>query len=250
MNTSGAQHCPGFTKRTAILVIVVLLVFYATHMLTTNTPDEELNNKLAVASLLSINKTLYAYAKDQDREFFPPVCSYPGMWVPDLRLLYPKYLDNPDVLVSPLLPRATMWRRELRKALSEKPPNWEAAHRIAAQSILYTGYALQLEADLEHFIGAGMPRKDENITLAGQKLFRLQNGIERFFLPEHLIRTAVIIQPAPIFYIMEQPALAQRRETAGLYVAGYGERGICFIPFGAAFPAVELTKIAFPPPNL
>ncbi len=211
---------------------------------------EAARDTAAAAALQQVYLVMNQYAATQRYEMYPPAAPFPDVWTPDLRVLYPTYLKEPDILVSPLLPNARTLRRALRAALDADPPDWETAHRIAAQSVLYTGVALELEADLERFIAAGMPKDEASLPVDVQPLYRLRSGIIRFFIRDQrgpqVQLPATEEQPA---FLMEQPALRNKRRADRL-LAVLEPGVIVSINWGDRFPALDSVAQAFPPPAL
>ena len=182
---------------------------------------------------------------------FPTVERFPGEWVPDLRVLYPEYLSDLTVLVSPYHPDEQNLKLQLKQCLEQEEPDWEKIHRIAAQSIVFSGYALQLEADLEVFIKAGMPQTNHEILFEGYRIYRARESVERFLLDNKHLRFHLGLKSSPPVIIMEQPALSAYRPKPGLLIVGpLGYRKVEFIPEGYGFPALASVAHAFPPPPL
>ncbi len=207
------------------------------------------NESLSVVMLQQLYDVMNRYAADHPHEHFPPPAPYPDVWTPDLRELYPEYLSDPDILVSPLLPDAGQLRRQLRAALEADPPDWEKAHRIAAQSILYTGVLFEVEADFEHFVAAGMPKDDAALHIEGQPLRRAGPGAMRFFVQDRGIRVRMASREEYPVYLMEQPSLRNKRTPTGIHALLWGNT-VVFIHWGERFPALDSVAETFPPPAL
>ena len=233
----------------AALLILVTGIFVATMY-----PRYQ-KERAAKIAFTHINDALLAYASEAPKGLMPPVAPYPDMWVPDLRSLIPDFLTDPSSLVSPYHPDAKKLRRELMMHLADDEPDWERIHRITAQSIVYTGYTLQLEGDLEILIKAGMPRGEEDIEFEGTTVYRFRLGVERFLMPDDYarinrrghIRTEGLSW-SPSVYLMEQPALADFRPRRGLLVPGVW--GVEFIAEGFGFPVLPSVAATFPPPPM
>lgn len=201
----------------------------------------------ATTALHQLFIAMHRYSEAHPEGHYPPTAPEPNVWTPDLRALYPEHLTDPDILVSPLHPQAARLRRALRAALASTPPDWETAHRITAQSILYTGVALEIEADLEHFIAAGMPKDVAAFDIPGQPLQRLRFGVGMFFVRNRGIRVDLQATDQRVVYMMEQPALMARRNPAGMLVLVEGGE-IVLVGRGERFPALASVAHAFPPP--
>lgn len=74
------------------------------------------------------------YSGESHGEVYPPMTRYGDMWVPDLELLYAKYLSDPSILVSPSLPNSKELLKELGKLVDEKPIDWVAVTDAVAEA--------------------------------------------------------------------------------------------------------------------
>jgi len=205
-------------------------------------------------NLQQIGIILKLYANESRGGFYPPPAPYEGIWVPDLRLLYPDFLTDPSILVNPALPNASELQEELQRALTHQPPDWETAHRIAAQTIVYTGWALHDEADFRAFADtpetAARNESLKDIQAGGRTLYRFREGIERFLITDINNPAASTRTQSTIPLIFENVAsIGRQRIPAGCHVL-YLDGHVEFVRLGQEFPAVDSVGQAFPPPPL
>ncbi len=206
-------------------------------------------NYLPVIMLQELYEVMRHYSEGRSHPRFPPPAPDPDVWVPDLRELYPEYLSDPDILVSPLLPNAEQLRRQLRTALEAEPPDWDKAHRIAAQSIVYTGFLFETEADFELFIAAGMPKDNETLNIEGQSLHRARPGVSRLFVLDRGIRQQTASRDEYPIFFMEQPSLRHKRRSKAI-LATLLDGIVVSVDWGTHFPALDSVAAAFPAPPL
>lgn len=205
-------------------------------------------------NLKQIGLILKMYANESPRGLYPPPAPYEGIWVPDLRVLYPNYLTDPSILVNPALPNAAELQEELQRALAHQPPDWETAHRIAAQTIVYTGWAMRDEAEFRAFTEAPeTAARNESLMdmqVAEHTLYRFREGIERFFITDINNPAASTHTQSTIPLVFENVAsLGLQRAPAGCHVL-YLDGHVEFVPFSQEFPVLESVGQAFPPPPL
>ena len=126
------------------------------------------------------------YANEDPGERFPPLAPIDGAWVPDLRVLFPEYLTDPSVLITVTDEHSAEDLEKLNEALQAQPTDWETAHRIVARHFVYTGYALATPEDIRRFSEAqsNRPKRalDEDLPTKDGEIYRLREGIERFFI--------------------------------------------------------------------
>jgi prepilin-type processing-associated H-X9-DG protein len=125
------------------------------------------------------------YANESKGERFPPLVSVDGAWVPDLRVLYPKYLTDPGALLDPANGDAV---ENLHTALNAAPPDWDAAHRILARNYNYLGLAMKTNEEFTRFTDdrtrIAKVEPDSDIRVGDDTFYRLREGIERFFITD------------------------------------------------------------------
>ncbi|HUW61388.1 MAG TPA: H-X9-DG-CTERM domain-containing protein [Candidatus Bathyarchaeia archaeon] len=185
------------------------------------------------------------YANESPGSQFPPMAPYPDLCVFDLRTVYPEFLSDPSVLVSPKLPKAEQLVAKLREAFAKTPPDWDLAHRIVAQSYVYTGYAIKEDSELGTFREARVRLHDKDLEVTGRALFRLREGVERFWITDINNPAADAVGQSGIPVLMENPS-TRKDGINVLYMDGHVE----FVPNGEKFPATKAFREAFPLPPL
>jgi prepilin-type processing-associated H-X9-DG protein len=125
------------------------------------------------------------YSNEDEGERFPPRAE--GLWVPDLRVLLPEYVTDPDILTSPRL-NDDAPLEEVTQLATQKPPDWGALQKIMAENFIYTGYAL-VDAEAIRAFDAALQKRDnpdfrEDIEEGETTFYRLRDGIEGFFMSQ------------------------------------------------------------------
>ncbi len=124
------------------------------------------------------------YAMENPGEKYPPVAAYDGVWVPDLRVLYPEYLSDPQTLVDPGAPPRV--KAEMEAAFLQEPPDLERAMRLMAETYAYHGWVTRDAADVEEIRRFQISRRarDTDIITENTQLYRLREGVERFLITD------------------------------------------------------------------
>jgi hypothetical protein len=179
---------------------------------------------------------------------FPPPAPYPGVWMFDLRALWPHYLDDPSVLVDPAHPDADALLEELTEALEKTEPDWERATRLAAQSYTYPGFVVTSEEEAlalagsqdwrEQFAAGEGPR---SVSAGDRELPRPREGVERFFITD-------INNPASGSSAQSTLPILFEAQNAGPRSVLYMDGHVATVEPGA-FPATPAVEEAFPPPK-
>ncbi|MCC6418868.1 MAG: hypothetical protein IT429_11590 [Gemmataceae bacterium] len=170
---------------------------------------------------------------------YPPLAPYPGVWTFDLRALYPEYLSDVELLVSPKLPNARELRRQLQAALDAPVPDWETAMRIVARSYAYTGYVIRGDEDAEFLARQAEkrwpPTDPERAETIRGRLVLAREGVERFFITDinNPAATAAAHVMVPLVY--EAPAL--RRSKPGPISVLYMDGHVATVHPGQGYPA-------------
>ena len=165
------------TLAAAVLVIVIALPYMGRAREAAMRASTENNMK-------QLGLVFKMYAGEAHREAWPPAVPVDGIWVPDLRTLYPEFLTDPGILIARGRAGGAD-RLELTEALEQEPPDWDAAHRIVARHLVYTGYTLPGPEAIEAFTMAAVPPGGEDyLDEDGHSFMRLREGIERFFITD------------------------------------------------------------------
>src|SRR5690606_37613051 len=98
-------------------------------------------------NLKTLALVLKMYANDHGGEY-PPITPYKGVWMFDLAAVYPEYLTDLNVVVSPKLPNAEAVLDEMVQLAAQDPIDWERITRLAAQSYTYAGWVVDDAADI------------------------------------------------------------------------------------------------------
>ena len=193
------------------------------------------------------------YARDNPGEVYPPLTRYDGLWMVDLERLYPEYLIDPSVLVSPSHPESRKLADRLQTLFEEDPINWEEVTRIAAKSFTYTGWAMLEDADALKISSErqklAKADRDGELLLGAPSHYPLREGVERFFITDINNPAASTRVQSEIPVMFENLGIAlQRRKRQGAHVL-YMDNHVEFVGFGEAFPVTKTAAEVFRPPE-
>ena len=158
-------------------------------------------------NLMQLGIVFQRYRGEEPRHAFPPAIEVNGTWSLDLRSVYGEFLSDWSILICPdieynqrptnafsMIPyilRRTLWknsektpRETLRHVFEQNPPDWDTAHRIAAQNYCYLGWAIHDAADITLFLSAPNKKPGEDLTIDGHTLYWLRDGVEQHFLKD------------------------------------------------------------------
>lgn len=196
----------------------------------------------AVEHLKSIAVAFRLYADDANG-LYPPLAPVADIFVPDLRLLFPRFVQDPCIFVNPRLPDLEERTERLLSALEETPPNWDAAHRVIAEGYVYLPWATKDLEDFTRFAERFPSAEDRDSDLPGDDetdvVYRLREGVDRFFITAEAM--APPGGPVPHFdvpILFEVVQLQEKKRLAGcnvLYLDGHVE----FIRYGERYPIVR-----------
>lgn len=227
-----------FMQLTVPLFIIAIISMI---LLPTISRSMEAARQAAGAENLSeIGAALQACSEQSPGNLFPALArDAGGAWVPDLRLLYPRYIKDPALLVRPSLNDPTL-PAEMTAALTQSPPDFDRAHQLLARSYVYTGYVLLDESALAAFQSAlaatEAPDLEADLETADKLLRRLKKDVEYFFVttrndPQAAAATRATI---PIMFETLQSSVFGRNPDGAnvLYLDGHVE----YVRFGERFP--------------
>ncbi len=192
-------------------------------------------------NLRQLGLIMKLYANESKGELFPPLASQEGVWGIDVRVLYPEFLHDPQILIDPGHPRVEELRRDMDAAMAAEPIDWDMVNRIAAESYTYIGWSATSAEALARLKEAQPQRLEGEMHLArdledAYSIYRLREGIERFYIAD-------INNPAASIHVQSEiPVMFETRASRPggrnvLYMDGRVE----FVRYGEAFPATTET---------
>lgn len=194
----------------------------------------------ATENLRELGVALKAYSDSAYGNRYPALTDEPGLWVPDLTVLYPTYIKDPALLVNPSLNDPALVAA-LTEALNQSPPDWKKAHALFAQSYVYTGYALLDAEALASFMALRDAEGDRDmegdLETVDRRFYRLRKGVDQFFAG-NLRALPGEKPPGPtripvMFEVFSTSGFGANPEGANvLYLDGT----VAYIPFGTSFP--------------
>ncbi len=144
------------------------------------------SRQLVEDNLKQLAQVYKLYASESPGEKYPPVAEYEGVWVPDLRVLWPKFInaDNAHLLLEAGASSETA--KSLKKALDQNSPDLEQAMRIMATGYVYHGWAFQTAEEMENIRRFIIARGNvhDDIPDGKERLYRLREGVERFMITD------------------------------------------------------------------
>lgn len=153
-------------------------------------------------NLKQVGLVLKMFSNEQKDQLFPALSSQPGQLMFDADSVYPEYLTDPMVVACPKHLRENgVNANEDRKAL------------IGDGSYFYLGYAVQSEADVQAYadayrkhLGSGQPMTEEELPVSdGKTLYRLREGVERFFITDINNPASGALAQSTIPIVIERP---------------------------------------------
>lgn len=243
---------PRFGWVTAILTLCIVGIVAATLLPALARAREAARRSSSQNNLKELGLVFKMYAQEDPGERFPPVSPYPGVWAPDFRVLYPEYLTDPAILINPSY-GGVEGINEIKEALEKG--DFERASRIAARNYTYTGWAIHDEKDVET-IRKVLPtlswdQLDRDITVDGHTVYRLREGIDRFFITDVNDAAAAAQAQSVLPVAFENVDLAELQHVPPgcnvLYLDGH----IDFLRQGTGnFPVVPIVAETFPAPQV
>ena len=94
------------------------------------------------------------YANESAGNLWPNLAPHDRIWVPDLSVLYPEFLQDPSVLVAREHPDAEHIQKTLRAVLEGPNPDYKTAEGLMALSFAYLGCAVSNETDFDTILEA------------------------------------------------------------------------------------------------
>jgi len=97
------------------------------------------------SQMSQIARAMRAHADQAPREIYAPLSSQPGILFMDAATLFPAYLEDPAVVVSPRRPNVRGLRRQLAAATLDGHTNPAVIEQVGAESFHYLGYTVAYE---------------------------------------------------------------------------------------------------------
>ncbi|MCC6143952.1 MAG: hypothetical protein IT368_09110 [Candidatus Hydrogenedentes bacterium] len=179
---------PVFTALQGFIAVAVVIAAAAILIPAQQRWHQQVLREAVHNDLEILGAAMAAYASEAVSELYPPVSPDPGAWVPDIALLYPRYIDNPEDFVNSTLPNARELKREIHGVLERSEPDWERATRIFAEGFLYTGYAIEDAEAGERWKAAwregGREQRRSDLKTGDETFYRLRPGVYRFLITD------------------------------------------------------------------
>jgi prepilin-type processing-associated H-X9-DG protein len=195
-------------------------------------------------NMKQIGLVLKMYANESHGELYPPMAPYPGVWMFDLRRVYPKYMTDIAILVDPGHPESGAILGEMRAIVDREPVDWERLTRLAARSFTYFGWVMNDEADAERLAqmhaSADAPF-DRDVVEGEEPIYRIREGVERFLITDMNNPAATAHGQSEIPLVIGNV----RRTPDGtnvLYLDGH----VDYVRMGSKFPVTQRMREILP----
>ena len=165
----------------ALVVIITIAAYFAPAFSQHASPYRS----RCMNHLKQLALTMRMYANEDPVDFFPPPSYVRGQLYMKRSALYPEYMPDPVINICPSDEDMESLSRQYEKPIEEPDPFFDD------KSYFYLGYALTSEEDMQSYRDAyleGIPTDDQlannsYITApGGTRLYRLREGVERFFI--------------------------------------------------------------------
>ena len=191
---------------------------------------EAARREVCADNLRQIWLALNAYTEDYHGKF-PPIDDRRGNLIMDGDTIFPTYVENLDVFRCP--------SNKAHEPL-EAP---YTADDVADHSYFYLGWTVSTEEEgsvlLDVYESLDLAERDRDIWLSegrgsgrGQTIYRLREGIERFFITDVMNPAAAVMAASTIPVVCDRPANHGGRAGNVLYMDGHVE----FVPYPGEFP--------------
>ena len=242
-------------KRRAVewSVIVVFLGIVGAVLLPTVTPAREAARRASCQNnLKQLGIIFKMYAGETKGGLYPPLGPYDGIWMFDIKSVYPELLADCSILVDPSHPDAASLSKQMHEAQSKNPIDYEAIARIAAKSYTYSGWLFQSDADIaaaKNVLEKGNPKdRDRDIQIGDTTVPRLREGVDRFLLTDSMDPAALNAKSesdVPVMFCAFTPGVNIHVPYGAnvLYMDGH----VTFVKLGAHFPVTPSVQSLLAP---
>nr|AUN37044.1 hypothetical protein [uncultured bacterium] len=193
------------------------------------------------------------YSNESPGERFPPAVEIDRTWTLDLKTVYPEFMTDPAVTICPSAMNHDYLLEEVTKALTQSPPDWNRAHRAAAQSYTYFGWNIYSEAILDKFqrvrlAGKVIPGKDiEDPNNPAETIYAMREGIERFMITDINNPAASAAAQARLPVMFDRFTKGQFNHIPGGSNVVYMDGHVSFLRYGTEFPITPEVDKALTP---
>jgi prepilin-type processing-associated H-X9-DG protein len=179
--------------RAVVLTSLCICILAASVLLPALSRSREAARRSSSANnLKQLGVVFRMYSNESRGGAFPPMAPGTEAWLPDLRVLYPTYLNDLSILISPSAPDATKSIEQLEEIVSTSPIDWDRANALIRESYAYLGWTIlnkgQLDAVHDERIRIAKLADSQpmrNVDAEGMdSAYVLKQGIERFFITD------------------------------------------------------------------
>ena len=172
------------------------------------------------------------YANESQGSVYPALSPYENLWMFDIESVYPEYINDLGILVSPNLPEYDELADEMSLLAASNTKDWRRITEIAAEGFVYVGWNFKNEDELAMLVQERqmLAKAEVNGELqmeSGDNVYRLREDIERFLITDinNPAGSANAQSTVPIFF-ESLNAIQSRKSNRGsnvLYLDGHVE---------------------------
>jgi prepilin-type processing-associated H-X9-DG protein len=225
----------GYSNILLVLVVAVLMLA-AMFLPAVSRANEASDRARCQNNLKQFGLVLKMYANESKGQAFPPLSKEPGRLMFDPQEVYPEYVTDPVIMLCPKMAKD--------QGQAEKP---DPMALIDDASYFYLGYAVRSDADVQLYAQAYRERMangqgmNEDISISdGKTLYRLREGVERFFIEDIANPAAGAMIQSSIPVVIERLGHHVPEGCNILYMDGHVE----FKRYPGEWPMTEATMNA------
>jgi len=234
-----------------LIAVFALVGILAAILLPALSRAREAARRASTANNLKQFGIVFKMYANENNGVYPPLAPYDGVWMVDLRTIYPEYLTDLEVLVDHSRPDRDRLVEDLQRLAAESPVDWEQIHRVAARSLTYFNWSMQGDSDAialkEAFPRLAKADYDNDISVPGGTLHRFKEGIERFMITDinNPAGSAQAQSEVPTMFAVHYAD--RRRLTVQGFNVLYMDGHVEFIKYGESFPSTPAVLDTFRP---
>lgn len=225
------RRSPSFRPIALAFALLAILLAGSILMTALSRIRESDRQQLAENNMKQLGLAFKMYANVSAGEKLPPLAPYDDIWMFDVSVLYPEYISDLSILVSPELSNARQLVEEMGNLIAEENIDWERITRIASMSYAYASWAVEDPDDVEAMLkGRAQLAEtdyDRDMEVGDKTLYRLREGIERFLITDINNPGASAMAQSNLPILLETSRVASRRTRRRganvLYLDGHTE---------------------------
>lgn len=178
-------------KLTGMLAVLLALCLVASILLPAmHRAKYRIAGPVAQHAMKQLGLGFTMYAEESTGAMWPGLSPNQRVWAPDLAQIYPKYAEDPAILVSSEHPGRNEILTVIHYVLNAASPDHETAAGLMGLSFAYLGYAVKDQAGFAALVEARnrglLDGSGKNIRVRDLDalIFPLREGVERFLITD------------------------------------------------------------------